>query len=165
MTDKFPALSRLLNKLPFPLLVPFFYLLYFSSILLFILLSPFIYLYGMLRCAEVWIDWKRQGKDVIVIELDSPHSREWISRLSPMLSNRAVFINWSNRKNWEPSMLAVQLFRVFGPHGIPEQFTAHSLPAAIVFRTFRRPMVFTFGERSRDREKKVGELFAVLTNS
>jgi hypothetical protein len=47
---------------------------------------------------------------------------------------------------------------------MPEQFTAHSLPAAIVFRTFRRPMVFTFGERSKDREKKVDELFAVLAS-
>jgi hypothetical protein len=165
MSDQVPRLQQLLNKIPFPALVPFFYLLWFSSILSFLVLSPVMYLYGMLRCAEVWIDWKKRGKDVLVVELDSPHSREWVSRLSPMISNRAVFINWSDRNNWEPSALGVQLFRVFGLQGIPEQFTAHSLPAAIVFRTFRRPMVFTFWERSRDREKKVGELSAVLGNS
>jgi hypothetical protein len=162
MSEDFSRLRDLASKVPFGLLVPVFYFLFFSSILLYAALSPLIYLYGMLCCAEVWIEWTKQGKDVLVIEFNSSHSREWMSRLLPVLSNRAVLINWSDREKWKRSALTTQLFSIFGPHGMPEQFTAHSLPAAIVFRTLRRPKVFTFGERSKDRDGKIDELRALL---
>jgi len=150
------------SKIPFGFLAPIFYFLFVSFILLYVALSPFVYLYGLLRCCEVWIDWARQGKDVLVIHLASDHSRDWISRLDPLTGGRAVFLNWSERKKWDRRSLAVQLFEVFGPHGMPEQFTAHSLPAVVVFRKLQRPKKFTFGEHCKDREGKLEELRAEL---
>ncbi|HYM74399.1 MAG TPA: hypothetical protein VE377_00350 [Candidatus Dormibacteraeota bacterium] len=144
------------------MLTPFFYLLFVLSILLYVVLSPFAYLYGLLRCCEVWIDWAKEGKDVLVIDLASDHSREWISRLKPLLGGRAVFLHWSERKGWDRRSLAPQLFEVFGPHGMPEMFTASSLPAAIVFQTLRRPKVFTFGARSKNLDEKFEQLRAAL---
>ena len=157
-----PILS---GKIPFTFLVPFFYLLFVSSALLYVVLLPFVYLYGMMRCAEVWIDWEKEGKDVLVIEWDSAHSHDWMLRLRPLVGERAVYLNWSHQKEWDSQSLAAQLFAVFGPHGMPEIFTSRSLPAAIVFRPLRRPKVFTFGDASKNQDQKLDELRSTLTLS
>jgi hypothetical protein len=78
--------------------------------------------------------------------------------LSPLISNRAAHLNWTQRKSWERWSLPVQLFELFGPHGKPEQFTEGSLPAVVVFRQLHRPKQFTFGSRSKDLDKKLERL-------
>jgi hypothetical protein len=110
----------------------------------------------------VWIEWERLGKDALVIQAGSAHSPEWMARTSPLISDRAAVLNWSERKGWDRWSLPVRMFWVFGPHGLPEQFTKATLPSVIVFRQLRQPKTFTFGTRAEDREKKIEELRAEL---
>jgi hypothetical protein len=121
-----------------------------------------VFLYGLLLRPMVWIEWQKWGTDVLVIEAQSEHSREWMARLSPLVSGRAVFLNWNERGQWDNWSLPVQLFHVFGPQGMPERFTEHSLPAVIVFRQLRPPKRFTFRTRSKDLEATLEHLRAEL---
>jgi hypothetical protein len=155
-------LREILNKAPLGLLQPVFYAIFFLSILLYVAFLPLSYLYGLLLCPIVWIEWGKQGKDVLVILAENDHSRAWMARLSPLISNRAVVLNWSERKRWDRWSLRVQLFEVFGPHGMPEQFTEFSLPSVVVFRQLRRPKKFTFGARAKDLEARLEQLSAAL---
>lgn len=50
-----------LNRIPFKLLVPFVYLVTILSILLYVVLSPLIFRYGLLLCSRVWIAWEKRG--------------------------------------------------------------------------------------------------------
>ena len=142
--------------------VPFFYLLFFSSILLFVVLSPFIYLYGLLLCSMVWIDWSKSGKDLLVVYSSSEHSEEWMARLSPLFRDRAVLLDYTARKDWERSSPAVQLFEIFGPRPTTEFFLQFYLPCVIVFPMFRRPQTFNFGTHPKDREERFEQLRATL---
>lgn len=164
MKEKLPRLREFIENLPisFSFLAPFLYLIFFLSALLYIALWPFLYVYGLLRCCEVWIDWKKQGKDILLIELDDTESQDFVSALRQLTGRRVVSLNWSKRKDWDRLSLPVQLFEVFGPHGMPEQFTAYSLPAIIVFRQFRRPLLFTLGKRSKDPDQKLEQLRSAL---
>jgi hypothetical protein len=153
--------KHLLNKLPFRLLVPIAFVLFYFSILLYVVLSPLIFLYGLLLCPMVWIEWGRQGKDVLVIENDSAHSQEWISRILPLIGERAVVLNYSQRDSWERLSLASQLFEIFGPQAMPERFRERSLPAVILFRKLHRPKKIIFGD-SKECEAKLGQLRAEL---
>ena len=162
MTVDLRPLREILNKISFKFLAPIFYLTFILSILLYVVLSPLIYLYGLLLCTQVWIEWAKQGKDAIVIQTESEHSQEWISRLLPLIGDRAFLLNYSERDRWDRWSLPAQLFEIFGPRGMPERFTPHSLPAVIVFRKFHRPRKFTFGERSKESEEKLNQLRAEL---
>jgi hypothetical protein len=155
-------LRTVLNKLPFRVLVPVFVLVNVLSILLYVMLLPLIYLYGLLLCSKVWIEWEKEGKDVLVLQADSKHSREWMSRILPLVGSRAVLLDYSQRHNWERWSLPVQLIQIFGPHGMPERFTVHSLPAVILFRRLHRPERFFFGGRSKNCEEKIERLRAAL---
>ena len=88
MNEDLARLRTLLNKLPFQVLLPFMVAIYVLSMLL-------VFLYGLLLRPMVWIEWQKRGTDVLVIEAQSEHSREWIARLSPLVSGRAVFLNWN----------------------------------------------------------------------
>ena len=99
---------------------------------------------------------------MLVVHMDSEHSEEWMSRLSPLIGNRAVTLNYSHQDRWDRGSLPVQLFELFGPHPIPESFREHYLPAVVLFRGLRRPEKFTFGEGSKDREEKLERLRATL---
>jgi hypothetical protein len=155
-------LRAILNKFPFRVLLPVIVLISVLSILLYVMLSPLIYLYGLLLCSKVWIEWEREGKDVLIVQADSIHSREWMSRILPLVGGRAVLLDYSQRDRWERWSLPVQLVEIFGPHGVPERFTVHSLPAVILFRKLRRPEKFFFGGRSKNCEEKIERLRAAL---
>ncbi|MGB6473592.1 MAG: hypothetical protein WBF04_05865 [Candidatus Sulfotelmatobacter sp.] len=151
-----------MSKLPFRVLEPVFVLINVLFILLYVMLSPLIYLYGFLLCSKVWIEWEREGKDVLVLEADSKHSRECMSRILPLVVGRAVLLDYSQRDRWDRWSLPAQLVEIFGPHGVPARFTVHSLPAVIVFKKLRRPEKFLFGGRSKNFEEKIERLRATL---
>jgi hypothetical protein len=143
-----------------PLIVFIFYL----SIFLFIICLPLVRLYGLMLCPMVWIEWARDGKDLLIIHTDSKHSKEWEARLAPFMGNRAVFLNYGECEHWDRWSLPAQLYEIFGPHGMPERFTEGSLPSAIVFRKLHWPRTFNFGTDCKDREDKLEVLCAVLTS-
>jgi hypothetical protein len=141
---------------------PFFYFLFVSSILAVVVLWPFIYFYGLLLCSMVWIDWSKKGKDLLVVHTNGKHSEEWMARLSPLVADRAVFLDYSTRDVWERSSPSVQLFEIFGPRPTPEFFRQFYLPCVIVFPMFRRPLTFNFGTHPKDREERFEQLRATL---
>jgi hypothetical protein len=152
----------LLNILFLRVGAPFFYLLFFSSILLFVVLSPFIYLYGLLLCSMVWIDWSKKGKDLLVVYSSSEHSEGWMTRLSPLIQDRAVLLDYTTRKTWPRTSPEVLLFEIFGPRPTTEFFLQFYLPCVIVFPMFRRPITFNFGTHPKDREERFEQLRITL---
>jgi len=162
MNEDLARLREYLNKLPFWLLIPFIVTISALSVLLYIVLSPLAFLYRLLLRPMVWMEWEKQGIDALVIDMDSAHATEWMSRLRPLVSGRATFLNWSHRQEWDRSSLPAKLFQEFVPRGKTESMTMRYLPAVIVFRKLRRPRLFTFGARSKDIEERLEQLRAAL---
>jgi len=154
-----------LNKLPPGLAVLIVAALFYLSILVYLIALPLAGLYGLLLCPAVWIEWGRQGKDVLVVDVENEHCREWMAKILPLVSTRAVFLNYGARNRWDGKSLEAQLFAIFGPHPIPERFMPSSLPAVIFFQRLRRPKVFTFGNRSKGLEEKLEQLRSALAAS
>jgi hypothetical protein len=92
----------------------------------------------------VWTTWFPRGRRVLFVTSNSPVWQPWLeTHLLPHIRDRAVLLNWSERKRWAICSFRVVLFHHFaGPH----QFN----PAAIVFDAFRRARVFRFYKPFRD---------------
>ncbi len=154
--------QNLADKLPFKVLVPFVYVLFYLSVLLYLFVWPPILLYGYLFvCPLAWAKWGKQGNDVLVVSDDTKESREWCDRIVPSVDGRAVFLDYNSRGDWS---LASQLFGIFGPHAIPESFNRFSLPTVIVLKRFHRPKKFIFGSRRTDRELLLQQLRSELSD-
>jgi hypothetical protein len=136
--------------------------------LLLIILSPilivvvFLYLlWGTMLCMAIWLTWKKQR--VLFVYSDSPIWKDYIEReILPYIQDRAVILNWSERRQWKNS-LAVSAFRYFGGH---KNFN----PMGIVFRPFHSVKMYRFfeafkefkhGDAKRVEEIK-NELFEIL---
>jgi len=95
-------------------------------------------LYKAILYCFVWLFWVPKGKDTLFIYSDSPVWCEYMTaEVLPLVKNRAIVLNWSERKKWCNSSLAVALFRHFGRG---REFN----PLVVVFRPFRRARVFRF---------------------
>lgn len=158
-------LRDILNKVPFKILVPFVVLIYYLSILLYVVFLPLAYVYGRLLCARVWIEWEKQGNDALIVYTGGQHSEEWMSRIRDLVGAPAVFLNYDDRDRWDRWSLPAQLFHIFGPHAIPDRFTPDNLPAVIVFRRIQSPAKFIFGKRTKEPEAGLERLRAELTRS
>lgn len=94
-------------------------------------------LWALLLLSVVWLTWRPRRRYAIVVYSNSPLWQEYFERhVIPQLGNRAVVLNWSERKRWTPS-LPVLLFRVFGG-------TRDFNPIAIVFEPLLWPRRFRF---------------------
>jgi len=162
MSTELARLRAILNRVPFKLLIPFIFLVFYLPILLYVVLWPLLYVYGLLLCSRVWIEWEERGKDILVVHTDGQHSEQWMSRIRPVIGDRALFLNYSERDRWDRWSLPAQLFEIFGPQAMPENFRQYALPSVIVFRRLHRPKKFNFGKRSEDREEKLEKLGAEL---
>lgn len=91
----------------------------------------------------VWTFWCVRGRDILFVYSDSPIWHDYIEqRLLPPIRDRAVVLNWSQRKRWRFS-LARAAFHHFGGY---REFN----PLAVVFRPFRRTRKFRFWQPFRD---------------
>jgi hypothetical protein len=91
----------------------------------------------------IWTWWCLRGRDILFVYSDSPIWREYIEQhILPYIGERAVVLNWSQRKRWRIS-LARLAFHHFGGY---RQFN----PLAVVFRPFRRTRIFRFWQPFRD---------------
>jgi hypothetical protein len=91
----------------------------------------------------IWSCWCVRGRDILFVYSDSPIWREYVEqRLLPPIRDRAVILNWSQRKGWNLS-LARAAFHHFGGY---REFN----PLAVVFRPFRRTRKFRFWQPFRD---------------
>ena len=111
----------------------------------------------------VWLTWCPRRRYALVVYSNSPVWQEYFERqVISRLGERAVVLNWSERKRWTLS-LAVILFRVFGGS---RDFN----PIAIVFAPLAWPRTFRFYKAFRsfkhgqpeDVEKLRLEFFRLL---
>jgi len=91
----------------------------------------------------IWFWWCWRGHDILFVYSDSPIWHDYIEQqVLPHLGERAVVLNWSQRKRWRLS-LARMAFYHFGSY---RQFN----PLGVVFRPFRRTRTFRFWQPFRD---------------
>ena len=86
----------------------------------------------------VWLLWLPRGKDVLVVYSDSPIWREYMTtQVLPLVQERAIVLNWSERKRWSRWWLGVPVFHNFGGES---DFN----PLVILFRPLRPARTFRF---------------------
>jgi len=129
--------------------------------LLVIIWAPIRFLYRGAVCLLAWFLWVSPKRNVIVAYNAQSELEGSISTLMPVLGGRAVFLDYSDRKRWRFS-IPTQLFRCFGPEPLTEFFMPGFLPAVIVIRRFRKPVNFSFGQRTADRHSSLARLQAEL---
>ena len=116
--------------------------------LLVIILSPILLiaillslLWGAILSIAIWLTWKKRW--VLFVYSDSSTWKDYIEKeILPYIQDRAIILNWSERKNWKTS-LAVLAFRYFGGY---RNFN----PMAIVFRPFRAVKTYRFFKAFRE---------------
>jgi hypothetical protein len=110
-----------------PLIIP----LAAISLILILLYQSSLYLL-------IWLLWLPRGKDVLFVSSDSPIWREYMTdHVLPLVANRAVVLNWSERQRWPRWSLAGHFFRAFAGS---REFN----PMVVVFRPLRRGEFFRF---------------------
>lgn len=91
----------------------------------------------------IWSWWCVRGRDILFVYSDSPVWHDYIEQhILPYLGERAVVLNWSQRKRWRIS-LARLAFHHFGGY---RQFN----PIGVVFRPFGRTRTFRFWQPFQD---------------
>lgn len=106
------------------------------AFVLYVASSAFLYL-------SIWLLWCSRGKDVLFVYSDSPIWQEYLeAQVLPKIAQRAVVLNWSQRKHWKPSLARF----AFAHFGGSREFN----PLGIVFRPGRRAQLFRFWQPFRD---------------
>ena len=96
-------------------------------------------LYGL-----VWILWLPKGKDILFVSSDSPIWQDYMAtQVLPQIKERAVVLNWSERKEWSPLSFRSRIFHSFGGG---REFN----PLVIWFRPFRPARIYRFWGAFRD---------------
>lgn len=111
---------------------------------LLIILAPFLivavllyFLWGAILYIVIWLTWRKQV--VLFVYSDSPTWKDYMEReILPYIKDRAVILNWSERKHWKNS-LVVLAFRYFGGY---RNFN----PMAMIFRPFHFVKTYRFFE-------------------
>jgi len=106
-------------------------------------------LYSISLYIFVWACWWTCGRDLLFVYSDSPHWKKYIEEeILPRIQDRAVVLNWSERRNWIRKMtLGSMLFRHFGGY---REFN----PIALRFRPFWIHHTYRFWEPIRKWRKK-----------
>ncbi len=150
--------------IPFKAFILLVYLIWFASIFLWVIALPVICLYYLALCLISWSVLPKRGKDIIIVsngKLDDAFENE----VSPLIKNRALFLNYEERSSWPRWSLAVLLFHAFGPAPIPTSFLPRCLPAVILLRKFKFPSQFSFGPLVLDRATKLQNLRSSLASA
>lgn len=91
----------------------------------------------------IWSWWCIRGRDILFVYSDSPIWHDYIEQhILPDLGERAVVLNWSQRKRWRPSLARMAFYHFGGGR----EFN----PLAVVFRPFRRTRTFRFFQPFKD---------------
>lgn len=135
--QKLPFSQRLRNALLLILFLPFVLPLALVAVVLYLLYRITLYLL-------VWTFWLPRGKDILFVYSDSPIWHDYMaSEVLTLVQERAVVLNWSDRKKWPRWSLGVAVFRHFGGH---RGFN----PLVVLFRPFRLARVFRFWSAFKD---------------
>jgi hypothetical protein len=112
---------------------------------LLVLLFPILVLYAasywMYRVTLyllIWLWWSRNGKDVLLVYSNSPIWHGYMTtQILPLVQERAIVLNWSERRSWRERSLAVRAFNMF-------KGARDFNPMIILFRPFRAAKSFRF---------------------
>jgi hypothetical protein len=86
----------------------------------------------------VWGLWLPKGKCFLYVSSDSAIWKDYMeSEIFPLVSERAVTLNWSARKQWSKWSFTVHVFRTFGRG---RDFN----PMVVLFQPFRGATIFRF---------------------
>jgi len=86
----------------------------------------------------VWVLWLPRAIDVLMVYSDSPIWHDYMTtQVLPLVQERAVVLNWSERKKWPRVSLGVALLRHFGGS---REFN----PLVLLFRPMRAVQTFRF---------------------
>jgi hypothetical protein len=100
--------------------------------------------YRALLYLVVWVLWLPKGKDVLLVYSDSPIWFEYMTtQILPLVQERAVVLNWSERKKWSRWSLGVVVFHHFGGAG---DFN----PLVVFFQPLRRARIYRFWSAFKD---------------
>ncbi len=92
----------------------------------------------------VWSLWLPQGKDVLLVYSDSPIWHDYMeTEVLPLVRDRAVILNWSQRNRWPRWSFRTHVFHYFGGD---RNFN----PLVVHFRPFRRARTFRFWSAFKD---------------
>lgn len=110
-----------------------------SPLLMIVVLLYF--LWGAFLYIAIWLIWTKQL--ALFVYSDSPTWKDYIEKeILPYIQDRAVILNWSERKSWKNS-LPVLTFKYFGGY---RNFN----PIAFVFRPFHRVKIYRFFEAFKE---------------
>jgi len=92
----------------------------------------------------VWLVWLPRGKDILVVYSNGPVWQEYMTeQVLPLVEDRAIVLNWSERSSWRKWRLTQQVFYSFGGH---REFN----PLVVLFRPLRRARLFRFWSAFKD---------------
>jgi len=104
----------------------------------------FWFAHRMALYALVWILWLPKGKDILFVSSDSPIWQDYMAtQVLPQIRERAIVLNWSERKEWSPLSFRARIFHSFGGG---REFN----PLVIWFRPFRQARIYRFWPAFRD---------------
>lgn len=122
---------RLLEIVGFVLLAPIILPLLLFALTFHLLHRSALYLL-------IWCVWIPRGKDVLLIYSDSPIWHDYMIReILPLVTGRAVVLNWSERSRWSKFSFTVHVFRSFSGG-------AEFNPMVVLFRPLRAARYFRF---------------------
>jgi hypothetical protein len=105
---------------------------------LIVLALTFWFLHRVTLYLLVWVVWLPNGKDILFVYSDSPIWKEYMTQqLLPLVQERAVVLNWSERSKWRKWSLPVRILRSIGGG---REFN----PMVILFRPLRPALTFRF---------------------
>jgi hypothetical protein len=92
----------------------------------------------------ILLTWLPKGKDMLLVYSESPIWHEYMTtQILPLVRERAVVLNWSERKKWPKYSLSVIAFRAIAGR---RDFN----PLVIHFRPFRPARLFRFWPAFKD---------------
>lgn len=101
-------------------------------------------LYAALVYLSIWLWWLPRGKDVLLVYSDSPIWHDYmVAEVLPLVKDRAMVLNWSERSQWRPWSLTVRAFWFLGGD--------HAFnPMVVLFRPLHRAKTFRFWPAFQD---------------
>jgi len=95
----------------------------------------------------IQILWLPRGKDVLLVYSDSTIWNAYmLQEILPLVEERAVVLNWSERRRWHSCSLAVMAFRSYGRN---RNFN----PLVLRFQRIGRTRVFRFWQAFQDQKR------------
>jgi len=137
MRQKGSFSQRFKNTALLVLILPFILPLALIGLILHLLFRAVLYLL-------VWSLWLPKGKDILLVFSQSPVWHEYmVTHVLPLIEQRAIVLNWSERSNWKRWSLAVAVFRNFGG-------SREYNPMILLFRPLHAVRTFRFWYAFKD---------------